>query len=134
MVQNVTSNSDVLYSLLLINPQIRNLREVSQIQDFGDLQDLRDLQGDVIYTSIFTLLIYYTYFISTRNTISHHISAKDGVSLPHLLPSVRRCECVFISLTLNEKMRVYVYSPSPSMRRCVCVSVHPHPQEIPHLL
>ncbi len=57
---------------------------MSQIQDFGDLQDLQDLQGDVINTSIFTLLIYFAYlipaFISTRNTISHHISARDATS------------------------------------------------------
>ncbi len=54
---------------------------VSQIQDFGDLQDLRHLQEDVIHTSIFILLIYYAHlippFIATRNTISHHIYARD---------------------------------------------------------
>jgi hypothetical protein len=54
---------------------------MSQIQEIGDL---RDLQGDAIYTSIFTLLIYYTYlisaFISTRNTISHHISVRNATS------------------------------------------------------
>jgi len=63
------------YSIVLKKPA------VSQIQEIGDLGDL---QGDVIYTSIFTLLIYYTYlisaFISTRNTISHHISVRDATS------------------------------------------------------
>ncbi len=57
------------------------LTAVSQIQDFRDLQDLRHLQEDVIYTSIFILLIYYAHlippFIATRNTISHHIYARD---------------------------------------------------------
>jgi hypothetical protein len=60
---------------------------VWQIQKIGDLGDL---QADAIYTSIFTLLIYYTYlisaFISTRNTISHHISVRnDNLQDSHLL-------------------------------------------------